>query len=118
MKIIKLFFLGIAVLFFSCGSDDEAPLPAIEGMVGTWNVTAIDYSGTTTTSAAGQSIKATFTGKGKDIDYTTTFSVEPNEVVSNGDYVIELKTTVMGQTTTEDYYFDEVLMDGTWELEG
>src|SRR5690348_12659071 len=118
MKITRLFLIAVSALLFSCGSDDEAPLPTSEGMIGTWNVTDIDYSGSTTTTYMGQSVKATFTGHGKEIDYTTTFSAEPNEVVSEGSYVIELTTTVAGQSETEDYAFDQAFMDGTWELDG
>jgi len=118
MKITKLFALSIAVLLFSCGEDDEPKLPTVEGMVATWNVTNIDYSGTTTTSYAGQTATANFTGVGKDMDYTITFSTSPNTVVSEGGYTIELTTTVAGQSTTEDYEFDEAFMDGTWELNG
>jgi len=118
MKITKLFLIAISALLFSCGSDDEAPLPTAEGMIGTWDVTDIDYSGTTTTSYMGQSIKARFTGHGKEIDYTTTFSSSPNTVVSEGSYLIELTTTIGGESETETYEFDEALMDGTWELDG
>ncbi|HEY3402151.1 MAG TPA: hypothetical protein VGK59_02125 [Ohtaekwangia sp.] len=117
MKITKLFLLGIAALLFSC-SDDEAPLPTADGMIGVWNVTAVDYSGTSTTTFEGQTMKATFTGKGKEMDYTTTFSSSPNTVVSQGSYVIELKTTMAGQTTTEDYEFEDAFVDGNWELDG
>lgn len=117
MKLIKLFLLALSVFFFSC-SDDEAPMPTREGMVGTWTVTAINYKGTSTTTVMGTSIKANFTGTGKDIDLTTTFGDDPNTVTSEGSYVIVLTTTVMGQTTTEEVPFEEMIMDGTWELEG
>lgn len=116
MKITKLLFL-IAVIFFSC-SEDEDPLPTNEGLVGTWSVTGINYKGTTTTTGSGINLKADFTGTGKEMDYTTTFNDDPNTITSEGSYVIELKTTVMGQTTTEEYPLDEVFTDGTWSLNG
>lgn len=117
MKITKLLFLSIAVILFSC-SEDEEPLPTSEGMVGTWSITGINYKGTTTTSGNGMNLKADFTGTGKEMDFTTTFNADPNTVTSEGSYVIELKTTMMGQTTTEDYLLDEVFTDGTWTLNG
>lgn len=117
MKITKLLFLSIAVILFSC-SEDEDPLPTNEGMIGTWAVTGINYKGTTTTSGAGVNLKADFTGTGKEMDFTTTFNHDPNTVTSEGSYVIELKTTMLGQTTTEDYVLDEVFTDGTWSLNG
>lgn len=111
--------VSLAVLFFSCSDDEPTPaLPTVEGLTATWDLTAIDYSGTTATTFEGSTIKATFTGKGKNLDYTTTFSVDPNTVVSQGSYTIELKTTVAGQTTTEDQEFNDAFMDGTWELDG
>lgn len=119
MKLTNLFFVCILVLFFSCSEDEGSPaLPTAEGLIGTWDLTAIDYSGTSATTFEGNTIKASFTGKGKDIDYTSTFSMDPNTIVSQGSYTIELKTTVAGQTTTEDQEFDDALMNGTWELDG
>jgi hypothetical protein len=117
MKITKLLFLSIVVILFSC-SEDEDPLPTSEGMVGTWSVTGITYKGTTTTSGNGMNVKADFTGTGKEMDFTTTFDSDPNTVTSEGSYVIELKTTVMGQSTTEDYTFNDIFTDGTWTLNG
>lgn len=117
MKIAKVFLLSLAVIFLSC-SDDDDPQPTSQGMVGTWAITAVDYKGTSTTTAQGTSIKADYTGTGKDMNVTTTFSENPNTVVSEGSYIIVLKTTMMGQTSTDEYPFDEVVTDGTWALTG
>jgi len=118
MKITKLLLLSIAVILFSC-SKDEDPKPTGEGLLGTWTLTGLNYYGTTTTRASGMTVEADFTGKGKDMDCTTTFEASPNTVTSQGSYIIELTTTVSGQpSTTDDYEFDEVLTDGTWELDG
>lgn len=117
MKITKLLLLSLAVIFLSC-SEDEDPLPTSQGMVGTWNVTSVDYKGTATTTVLGASMKADFTGKGKDMTLTSTFSENPNTVFTEGSYTIELKTTMNGQTTTEDHYFEDVVTDGTWTLNG
>src|SRR5690606_625917 len=111
-----LFLLGVAVILFSCSDDD--PVPTSEGMLGTWVVTDINYKGSTTTSGFGMNIKSDFTGTGKDMDFTTTFSEDPNTVISEGSYTIVLKTTVLGQTETEEVPFDEIITDGTWSLEG
>jgi hypothetical protein len=117
MKIAKLLLLSLSIIFLSC-SDDEDPKPTSEGMVGTWNITAVEYTGTTTSSILGQTIKADFTGTGKDMDLTSTFGMNPNTVVSAGGYTITLKTTVAGQTTTEDVPVDDFVSDGTWSLSG
>lgn len=116
MKLTNLLLICLAVLF-SC-SDDDDPVPTSQGMVGTWSITAVDYRGTTTTTSQGGSVKADYTGTGKDIDVTVTFNENPNTVTSEGSYVIVLKTTMQGQTTTEEYPFDEAFSDGTWTLSG
>ena len=117
MKITKFFLLSLAVIFLSC-SEDEDVKPTIEGMVGQWAITALDYKGTTTTTAQGTSIKAGFTGTGKNMDLITTFGASPNTVTSEGSYTIVLKTTYMGQSMTEEYETDETVTDGTWDLNG
>ena len=117
MKITKPIFLGLAVIFLSCGEDDD-PLPTSQGMLGAWAMTAVDYTGTSTTTALGNSIKATYTGTGKDMNLTTTFVENPNTVTSEGSYIIVLKTIMQGQTSTAEYPFDGVVTDGTWTLAG
>jgi hypothetical protein len=117
MKITKLFLLSLAVIFLSC-SEDEAPMPTKEAMVGEWSLTALEYKGSTTTTAQGTSIKADFTGTGKNMDLITVFGANPNTVTSEGTYTIVLKTTYMGQTETEEYESDETVTDGTWSLNG
>lgn len=117
MKITKLFLLSLAVIFLSCNEDEDIK-PTSEGMVGQWAITALDYKGTTTTTAQGTSIKADFTGTGKNMDLITTFGASPNTVTSEGSYTIVLKTTYMGQTMTDEYETDETVTDGTWTLNG
>jgi hypothetical protein len=118
MKISKLLLLSVAVIFLSCGDDDDDPKPTSQGIVGTWAIAAVDYKGTTTTTVQGSTIKADFTGTGKDMNLTTTFNANPNTVSSQGSYIIVLKTSILGQTTTDEYPFDDVVSDGTWELNG
>ena len=52
------------------------------------------------------------------MDLITTFNSTPNTVTSEGSYTIVLKTTYMGQSTTEEYDVDETVTDGTWTLNG
>ena len=117
MNRTRLFLFTLSAILFSC-NEDEDPMPTSKAMLGTWSVTAISYKGSTTTTVSGISIKADFTGTGKDMDLTTTFGENPNTVTSEGSYTIVLTTTMLGQTTTEEYPFDEAVIDGTWTLEG
>jgi hypothetical protein len=116
MKTTRILLLSLTVLF-SCSEDDD-PQPTSQGMVGAWTMTAVDYKGTSTTTTQGTSMKADYTGTGKDINVTTTFSENPNTVHTEGSYIIVVKTTMQGQTTTDEYPFDEVVTDGTWALNG
>lgn len=117
MKITKLLLLSVAVILFSCGDDEEFKATS-QAMVGSWQITAVEYNGTSTTTAQGTSIRADFSGTGKDMNLTTTFNANPNTVTSQGSYTIVLKTTMAGQTQTEEYTMDEVVTNGTWTLEG
>lgn len=117
MRITKLVLLCLTVISWSC-SEDEDPMPTSQGMVGTWAISNLEYKGTTTTSFEGGSLRADFTGTGKDMDLTTSFSANPNNVTSAGSYTIVLKTTMMGQTTTQEMMMDQVVTDGTWTLSG
>jgi hypothetical protein len=117
MKITKLLLLSIAVILFSCGEDDE-PMPTSQAMVGSWAITSVDYKGSTTTTAQGMSLKADFSGTGKNMTLASTFAANPNTVTTQGSYTIVLKTTMAGQTETEEYTVDEIFSDGTWTLDG
>jgi hypothetical protein len=117
MKITKFLLLSLAVIFLACSEDDD-PKPTSEAMVGNWAITALEYKGTTTTTAQGATIKADFTGTGKDMDLITHFKANPNTVTSEGSYTIVLKTTYMGQSMTEEVPMEEVVTDGTWKLNG
>jgi len=114
MKIAKLVFLSLAVVLFSCGQEDD-PKP-LDGLIGAWSVTALNYEGSTTSNIMGTSIISTFTGVAKNMDMTVTFKQNPNTVISEGSYTIALTTTTLGQSITEDYTFTDFISDGTWTL--
>lgn len=120
MKIFKTFLLVAFVsLTVSCSKDDDNPTPVNSGeIVGVWRGTTVDYSGTTQTSGQGQNFTADFVGEAYDVDYTLTFSENPNKVVSNGSYSIELTTTINGQSTTQNIEGLEFLSTGDWSIDG
>jgi hypothetical protein len=66
----------------------------------------------------GASIQAQFTATGKNMDVTTTFTKNPNKIISVGTYTIVMTTSILGQTSTEEYVSDGTEMDGTWTLNG
>ncbi len=139
MKIMKLTYLFLfAIIIASCGSDDsndttdpvneETPEDmddSMDGMndesstiVGMWEVISIDASGTSTAEIAGQTIETNFVGEGVDLNYTVTFTEDPNEVTADGEYNIELTTTVAGQSITETIPGILFIDSGNWIIEG
>jgi len=117
-KFALLFILTLSFSLTSCSDDDNNSSNTSGELVGTWMGTAIDYSGTTETTVQGITIDADFVGEAYDIDYSLTFSENPNNVEADGSYSIELETTVNGQTTTQDVEDLEFLNDGTWSRDG
>lgn len=115
MKKLNTLFLVFTLIFASCSSDDGTP--EISGdIVGIWEMVDYDYSGTTVTQAQGQTLSANFVGEAYDIDYTLTFEENPNKVISEGSFSLELTTTVAGQTSTQNIEALDVLESGTWEI--
>jgi hypothetical protein len=120
MKITKPLLVSLAVIFLSCG-DDEDPEPTNDGLAGAWTATGIDYSGTTVITIPGTTnapITGNFTGTGKNMALTVTFKENPATFTSDGSYTIALATTISGQTINQDYPFTGFLANGTWVQNG
>jgi len=118
----KVYFLCIAmlVLLSSCSSDDNnngSNISTAE-IVGIWIGESVDYSGTGSTIFQGETITANFDGEGFDIDYTLTFTENPNNVVANGSYSVVLDYTINGQTEEQIIEDLEFLNNGTWNISG
>ena len=118
----KLSFLFIAFVFTltSCSTDDSDTSSDSSGdIVGTWIGLDVDYSGSTVTVIPGSAdLVSDYVGEAYDVDYTLTFSENPNELVSEGSYSIELTTTTLGQTQVDNLENLEFLSDGTWNKVG
>ncbi|WAC02634.1 hypothetical protein N7U66_02810 [Lacinutrix neustonica] len=118
MKKLNVLLIALFLVLSACTSDDDttdAPI-ASESILGTWIGQDVDYTGASTTTGQGQSINSTFVGEAYDVDYTLTFTEDPNQVVSNGSYSIELTTTTLGQTQTNTVENLEFLGNGSWSL--
>jgi len=132
------FVLLFAIIIASCSDDDnnETPDPMNEEtpenmdessdetedesatVIGMWEVTSIDASGTSTAEIAGQTIETEFLGEGIDLNYSVTFTEEPNQVTADGDYNIELTTTIAGQSITEVIPGILFIDSGDWVIDG
>lgn len=118
MKLKFLFLAILTVTLTACSGDDDAAADTSASLIGAWIGQDVDYSGTTTTTVEGVSIDADFVGETFDVDFTLTFSEDPNEVVSEGSYGITLTTTIAGETTTQDIPNNAFASTGTWSRSG
>lgn len=136
MKLTKLLFFCLAIIFFACddnddpkpnndetfvdedgdGIDDTIASDPASVLVGEWDLTAYDYTGESTTNVAGIETTATYVGEGTNIDYTATFGENPNTISLSGSYDIILKTTIAGQTSTTTTPVSGLTNSGTWTL--
>ena len=118
-KINLLFVLVLTLLVASCSSDDDDNSSDTSGdILGTWNGVDVEYTGDTTTEGQGQTLVADFVGDAYDVDYTMTFTENPNELTAIGSYSIELTTTVAGQTQVQNVENLEFIGDSTWSISG
>lgn len=115
-KVFLLLVLGLTIV--SCSKKDDTTDPTNGEIVGVWNCTALDYTGTTVTEYMGQSITTDFTGEGYDIDFTFTITESPNLATSNGSYSLELTTTTMGQSVTQNMENIDFTFTGEWSKDG
>ena len=114
-RIIALAFLAIS--FASCSSDDDTAADTSASILGIWFGQDVDYSGTTTTTVDGlPPVEADFVGESIEENFSLDF-LESGEYISEGDYTLELTTTVLGESQTQTQTL-EFLQDGTWSREG
>lgn len=119
MKYLNYLCFVPLLVFASCSNDDGDNSSDVSGdLLGVWIGQEVDYTGTAVTEYLGQDIVATFVGEGYDVDYALTFSENPNEVITDGTYSLELTTTVLGQTQSENLENVELFGDGAWERSG
>ncbi|MEM5566856.1 hypothetical protein WNY78_17170 [Psychroserpens sp. AS72] len=118
-KKLNFLFIALALVLTACsGDDDSSPTNTSGDLLGTWIGQDVDYTGNSSKTVQGQSFDATFVGEAYDVDYTLTFTENPNEVLSDGSYSIELTTTSLGQTQVDNVENLEFLSNGTWSRTG
>ncbi|MFT5436678.1 MAG: hypothetical protein ACI840_001327 [Ulvibacter sp.] len=119
MKFSKLFLIVLMVAtIVSCSSDDDNASPNAD-LLGTWNATSITGSSTGTTLDSGITTSFSSTWTTSNINLTSTFTENPNNVISQGTYNSTLTIMADGQTTVSDDP-DATLIDNTvsWTRSG
>ena len=87
-------------------------------MVGDWEMVSLDYAGTSTTEAGGQTFTTTFNAVGRDFTYKFTFNDNPKTYAATGGYTVDLTSIFEGQSTTQEVILPDASSSGTWELVG
>ena len=117
----SLTLICLTLLFLSCSEDDPIGVNTLENqLVGTWKLTEITQEGTTTTDLQGVPITSDFTSEGKNINAQVTFTQNPNNFTSSGNYTSVVTITFLGQGTTQEIpvQIDDFLNQGTWSING
>ena len=116
-KFNLLIILTFALTLISC-SDDDSDSSTINGDVsGEWMIESINYTGSSVTTAQGNSITSSFEGESFDENATITFN-DDNTFTSQGSYSIELTTIAFGETQDQIVEIDDYNSEGDWSLDG
>ncbi|NOY49218.1 MAG: hypothetical protein GXO88_01415 [Chlorobi bacterium] len=113
-----LLLMVLVLTIISCKKDNNNAEPSTSNLVGTWNCTSVNYTGTSVTEVLGQSITTDYTGEGYDVDFTYTFSENPNLATSEGSFGIKLTSTILGQSTVQNIPGNSFNYTGNWSLAG
>lgn len=132
-KLLAIFLC--VILSFSMSScsndDDDNPTPtqtaltpaanqkiASKTLVGNWEMTSMNYAGSSSIQSGGVNYTTTFSGKGKDFTYILTFENNPKTYIATGGYKVELKSNFNGSTNVQDVTIWDASSFGTWSLKG
>ncbi|WP_075342729.1 lipocalin family protein [Tenacibaculum agarivorans] len=119
MKKLILLFLSISLLI-AC-SDDQDGVTDIsnDDIVGTWNITKSEFSGTATATVQGIPVTGSAKGTGKDYDLALTFKENPNEFSFEGTFTSVVEVSIQGQTQIVERELNSLgeVTVGTWKIE-
>lgn len=119
MKIKALIIALLAISILSCSKDDDNSDSEDEiKITGTWDLTEMNYEGTTTINFEGIPVPVNIEGVGEDIDAQIVFEEEPNTVNASGTLTSVVTITVLTESTTEEIPINlsDFITSGTWTL--
>lgn len=116
LKVLAVLALSLVVLI-SCESDSNSTDTSGD-LLGTWNMVEFDYSGTSSAEFQGIPITTTYEGVGTNMDATMMFTEDPNELMFEGSYDIELTFEFSGQTQTQTFPINDAQSTTTWSRNG
>lgn len=115
---ITVYFLFFSVVLVSCSDDDNTPTIPVYNIVGSWEMIDLNYTGNSTTTDQGQSTSTTYVGVGTNFDASISFTENPNILLGDGTYDIELTSTTSGVSETNTITGSTLLPSCTWSRNG
>lgn len=117
----KLFyFLVLASISWasvSCNKDDDTVDPA--NLAGVWKTTQVECNnGVSSFEVLGVPFTSNYTFYGKDFDFETTFTENPNEFSTVGSYTVVTTTEILGVPETTESTTEAFPGVGSWEING
>ncbi len=127
-KVIFLALIAITILS-SCKKDSESLNSSETILLGTWELTAMTYTGTNASTSQGFTTVTDFSGVTKDMTYEIEFSENPKTYETSGGYTVELTSTiedvlidgevvVPGYTFVNDVPIEGAAQTGSWSSDG
>lgn len=113
---LTILSLLLTITLFSCGEEEDPISTSNAAVDGDWEMTALVYSGTSTTSAGGFTVSSDYTGVGYNFSYILSMDASNNTYTTSGGYTIELSTTTNGFTQVQDFPYSGLQSSGTWSL--
>lgn len=103
MKIKNLLFIVAFVILSGCNSDDKQNnIVTSTDLIGTWNLKSQTIEdGTFTGPIQGIQLTANYSAVAKNINFTYTFSENPNKIKFNGSYTIVATVSLLGQNQVQ-----------------
>jgi len=117
MKKLSTLFIALVLVLTSCSKDDTIR-DASGDILGVWHGKSVNYSGTSTTNFEGESFKIDYVGEGYDVDFTLTFTDNPNIVASEGSYGVKLTISALGQSQIENVPDNSFASSANWTKNG
>jgi hypothetical protein len=118
MRALKvLLFVTALASLVSCSKDDDGPQVDKNMILGEWELTEFNYSGTTSVNDGTETATVSYTGEGIDMDAQVVF-VDASNYTTAGSYTIKLTTTVDGESSAQEYTYPDLTGSGTYKIEG
>jgi len=119
MKLKNLFLLlsTLTLLFTACSDEKDTPPTATgDGLPGSWQLVAVDYTETRTTQNQGETATEEANGWGTDMEFELLVSENPDQLTTSGTYFINLTENMFGTPLTRKIAGENFLSEGSWQL--